>query len=391
MKRILPVLTLFLGLGVGATAEARPFDGNTVYVMTNSTAGNSIAVLKRDDSGALSLSGTYLTGGLGPGPGIAPATFDPLAASDSVAMTEDQRFVLAVNAASNSLSVMTVVGDTLRPASITNSGGQYPVSIAQRGNLVYVLNASGESNVTAFRMSPFGRLLPIPNSTRSLNHITPIVGGQADGARSPSGVKFSPDGNWLAISIKNIDGLGEVQVFRVLPNGTLSRKATVTPSRDPRPFAISFDHVGHLQVVEANNAAVSTYEIQNDGSLKSLAVSVLNHQRVTCWVATTPRWTFVTSSPAHTMSSYRNDLETGGLTLSNDSGVIYDTGLTPAGANPFPADIKASLDNRYLSVISGGGGVVESFKINHETGGVTRINSVQVSQPFTGLQGIIAN
>lgn len=391
MKRILPVLSLFLGLGIGTAAEARPFDGNTVYVMTNSPTGNSIAVLKRDHAGALSISGTYLTGGIGPGAGIAPATFDPLAASDSVAMTEDQRVVLAVNAASNQLSAMTVVGDGLRLASIVSSGGHYPVSIAQRGSLVYVLNASGESNVTGFRMGPFGHLVAIPNSTRSLNHITPIVSGQADGGRSPSGVKFSPDGKWLAVSIKNIDGFGQIQIFRVLPNGRLSATSTVTPSLDPRPFAISFDLAGHLQVVEANNAAVSTYEIQGDGNLKVISASVTNHQRVTCWVATTPRWTFVTSSPAHTLSSYRNDVETGGLTLSNETGIIYDTGLTPAGANPFPADIKASLDNRYLSVISGGGGVVESFKIDQETGGVTRINAVQVSEPFTGLQGIIAN
>jgi len=391
MKRLLPVLSLFLGLGVTAVAEARPFDGNTVYVMTNSPAGNSIAVLKRDREGALHMNGSYLTGGIGPGAGIAPATFDPLAASDSVVLTEDQRTLIAVNAASNQVSTMDVVGDSLRRSSLVSSGGTYPVSIAQRGPWVYVLNAGGDSNITGFRLNHDGRLLPIPGSTRSLNHITPIVQGQADGGRSPSNVKFSPDGKWLVVSIKNIDSLGEIQVFGVNRNGSLTPSSVITASRDPRPFAISFDFGGHLQVVEANAAAISTYNIRQDGNLELISASVLNHQRVTCWISNTPRWTFVSSSPAHTVSSYLTNPVSGTLTLSNESGIVFDPGLSSTGSNPFPADMKVSLNYKYLNVISGGFGVVDSLRINQLDGSVTRVNSVQVSEPFTGLQGIAVN
>jgi len=47
-------------------------------------------------------------------------------------------------------------------------GGAEPVAVAQHGNLVYVLNAGGTSNVVGFRLERNGRIKPIPNSIKSL-------------------------------------------------------------------------------------------------------------------------------------------------------------------------------------------------------------------------------
>ena len=58
--------------------------------------------------------------------------------------------LLAVNAGSNTVSLFRVRGDHLRLKQVIASGGQFPVSIAVHGNLVYVLNAGGEGSVQGY-------------------------------------------------------------------------------------------------------------------------------------------------------------------------------------------------------------------------------------------------
>jgi hypothetical protein len=48
------------------------------------------------------------------------------------------------------------------------SGGAEPNAVAQYGNLVYVINVGGSSNVVGLRLSADGRLTQIPTSSRFL-------------------------------------------------------------------------------------------------------------------------------------------------------------------------------------------------------------------------------
>ena len=66
-------------------------------------------------------------------------------------------------------------------------GGSEPVAVAEHGNLVYVVNAGGNSNVTGFRLEKEGKLKPIPDSIAYLSTAN-------SGAASLS---FSPDGQFL--------------------------------------------------------------------------------------------------------------------------------------------------------------------------------------------------
>jgi hypothetical protein len=63
-----------------------------------------------------------------------------------------------------------------------SSGGSEPNSIAQHGDLVYVLNTGGSSNVAGFRLH-YGELTPIENSLRFLSTNT---SGAASIAFSPT-------------------------------------------------------------------------------------------------------------------------------------------------------------------------------------------------------------
>lgn len=134
-----------LGMFSAATAAQRPYE--TVYAMSNSSRGNEVAVLSRGSGGQLTLAGRYSTAGRGSGVGTA-APGDPLGSGRALIVTENGRWLLATNAGSDTVSSFRMVGNRLALSSVVASGGRYPTSIAQRGNLIYVLNASDVTRVS---------------------------------------------------------------------------------------------------------------------------------------------------------------------------------------------------------------------------------------------------
>src|SRR5450755_1144620 len=113
--------------------------GRAVFVQTDNTAGNQVVAYHRARGGRLTRAGTYSTGGLG---GVlAGSVVDHLASQGSLTYDRRHGMLFAVNAGSDTIAVFSVRGDQLRLRQVTGSGGAFPVSVAVRGDLVYVLNA----------------------------------------------------------------------------------------------------------------------------------------------------------------------------------------------------------------------------------------------------------
>jgi 6-phosphogluconolactonase len=86
----------------------------TVYVLSNQDTGNSVTVFDRAADGGLTRMGTFLTGGLGNGNSITPATVaDPLVSQGALVLSKDHGFLFAVNAGSNEVSSLAIQGKTL--------------------------------------------------------------------------------------------------------------------------------------------------------------------------------------------------------------------------------------------------------------------------------------
>src|ERR1700689_4738092 len=160
---------LSLTAAVRSNAQETSTTSGAVFVMTNSNTRNEILQFVRNQNGSLYQVGQTPTGGNGSG-----GTTDPLASQNSLLLTSDSRFLLAVNAASGTISSFAVFGALLIPNGIESTGGAFPDAIAQFGNLVYVLNASGNSNVVGFNLQN-GHLNRIPNATGYLT--TGVWGG----------------------------------------------------------------------------------------------------------------------------------------------------------------------------------------------------------------------
>ena len=105
-------------------------------------------------------------------------------------ISSDGRFLVAVDAGSNQISVLRIKQDgflRLVRGDVVSSGGVLPVSVAIHDDLVYVANAgTGASNYTGFRFSRSGHLQPLAGSTVAL----------PDGAQ-PGDVLFNDNGTKL--------------------------------------------------------------------------------------------------------------------------------------------------------------------------------------------------
>src|SRR5713101_1350181 len=120
-----------------ASTGSSPVVGH-VYVNDNTTGTNTIGAFDRHADGNLTpeAGSPFTAGGAGTGAG--------LASQGAIQVSADDRFVIAVDAGSNQISVLRILpGGSLAlvRGGVVSSAGVLPVSIAVHGNLVYVANA----------------------------------------------------------------------------------------------------------------------------------------------------------------------------------------------------------------------------------------------------------
>ena len=177
---ILTTLSIFITTAPAIVTDA--CGAGAVYAMTNDKDNNEVLVFNRAADGSLSFGGAFATNGAG----RTIEVNDALGAQAPLILSPDNRWLFAVNAGSNEISVFQVETTGLTLAHIIASGGEFPVSLTVHGNLLYVLNAGGDGNITGFTVDRGGQLNPLSDSTRSLGaggtRLTPSGGGVGSGS-----------------------------------------------------------------------------------------------------------------------------------------------------------------------------------------------------------------
>lgn len=367
-----------------------------VYVLTNQASGNTVVALRRAEDGTLIRVQEVSTGGLGSGPGITPPPLppgpgpDPLQSQDALIASADGHFLLAVNAGSNDISVLAITRQGLQLTDRISAGGVFPISVAIRKNLVYVLNEGGPSfspdtfpgeipSVTGFLLGFTGKLLMIPNSARSLGS---FVG-------HPSDVVISPDGELLLVpeTFANV-----MHVFHLGEDGRTGVH-DILPSNSPTPAAFAFGHHQLIAVTEVNTvssaggrrfapnaASVSTYRITDENTLQSVSISVPNHQTATCWIRFTPngRFLYTVDSGTGTISAYQ-------VSPKGEISLLPSTNI--GGIRTGSIDFDITADGRFLYVVSAFIGTVQGFRIEKD-GSLTPV--LRLAGFPISTQGIVA-
>lgn len=332
-------LTMGLALVAATQLPAQPAIGD-VYTLSNQPTGNAVVAFHRAANGALTFAGTYPTGGSGMGTGN-----DPLGSQGAVALDRGGRLLFAVNAGSNDVSAFAAGRDGLELLNVVSSRGTMPVSVAVRGDLVYVLNAGGTPNVAGFTIDHRGnQLVPLPGSERVLS------GGAA---AKPAEVSFSRDGDFLMVTEK---GTQTIDTYLVGDRGYLTGPIS-NHSSGATPFGFEFTHRDVAIVSEAGASALSSYRVGENGELQPISGSVTNGQGAVCWAVVTNdgRFAYTINAATATISSYRVS-PAGALSLLN--AVAAST-----GAGSVPTDAALSPDSRYLYVRAGGAGQVQGFRV----------------------------
>lgn len=339
-----------------------------VFVQTDNTTGNQVVAYDRAADGVLTQAGVYDTGGLGGT--LAGSVVDHLASQGSLAYDPATGELYAVNAGSNTISVFAVFGDRLALRQVIDSGGAFPVSIAVRGGLVYVLNAENGGEVQGF-VSFFGRLVALPGSGRALG-LNPNEEPQF--THTPGQVAFSPDGRQLIVTTK---GNGSaIDVFAVAPFGRLSASPVVNSEPGAVPFAVTFDQEGHLIVADAGTDALSDFTLNGNGTLTPLD-AVGTGQEATCWVVATDGRFYASNAASASLTGFQSSA--GGTQLTSLGDTPTDGGTV---------DATVSGDGRFLYVQTGAAGIVDEFAIG-AGGAPSRIGSVTVPGAVGG-EGIVA-
>jgi 6-phosphogluconolactonase len=354
------LLTALAWSGVAAAAPAAQSSATSVgavYALTNAPAGNAVMVWDRAADGSLTPAGSYATGGRGSGAG--------LGSQGAIILSNNNRWLFAVNAGSNDISAFRVDDHGLTLISQVPSGGTLPTSLTVNHDLLYVLNAGGSGNISGFSIGEHGQLEPIPNSTRALS----------SGAVAPGQVSFSPDGALLVVTEK---GTSLIDTFVVGDDGRATGPIS-RASSGATPFGFAFSKRGDLIVSEANGApggsAASSYNVNDGGALDLVSGSVPTHQGAACWVVITNngRYAYTANAASGSIAGFSLGRD-GSLSLLNADG---RTGVT--GDNP--SDMALSNNSQYLYARIGRTGSIAAFAVQADGS----------LQPLASASGLPAN
>ena len=368
---IIPLLVFAVAAQVVPHIYAQAADQHAVFAKTNSVEGNQIIAYFRAPNGSLIEGNHFATGGRGSG-----GTTDPLGSQGSLILSQDHSLLFAVNPGTGDISVFRVNGANLQLIQVVSSGGSAPVAIAQHGNLVYVINFAGNSNVVGFHLDEDGHLAMIPNSIRFLSATN----------TGASSLAFSPDGRFLLVTEKVTNN---IDVFSVNSDGSLSQPA-FTPDPIPGVFDVVFSNDGAALILQTggsrttNASTVSSYLVQDGGTLVPVTGSVPTLGTFACWIALTPDGQFAFAS--NTLTSSISGFAIGGSgTVTALPGTVVAS--LPTGATNL--DIAVSDDAKFVYTMNTGAGTIGIFALQ-PNGSLKTIGFASGLSANSGFEGLAA-
>jgi 6-phosphogluconolactonase len=348
-----------MAAGLSVTAFAAADVVGHVYVNDNTAGTNTVAAFDRHSDGSLTpLAGSpFNAGGQGTGTIVG--------SQGSLQSSGDGRYLLAVDAGSNQVSVLRILpGGALLPigGGPVSSGGVEPISIAVHGSLVYVANEGDKvsgtgSNYTGFKLNAGGHLSPISGSTVGLPN-----------SANPGDVLFNSTGtNLIGVETgTTVSSTFLIDSFTVGSDGRITPAAgSPIQAQSAGPFGSEFSPVapGHLYVSNAHagtgNGSVSAFNVTSGGTLSSIGSSPYpDGQTAPCWVEISHDgaylWTVNTAST--TISSYKI-LADGSLSLVTST--AFKSGV---GIRPF--DARLAPDGNTLYVVDAATATVSAFAVS---------------------------
>jgi 6-phosphogluconolactonase len=381
-----------------AQAKKKPVVGH-VYTQTNSLTSNRVVIFNRYKNGSLVKAGSVKTNGTGakspdcspPGPVICPFNDS----NGSLRLSPDGRLLFVTNGGSNTIATFLVKKNGLKLASVTPSGGGFPLSTTMHGNVLYVLNYT-TGNIKGFTVKNNGHLKAIKGATQSVS--TPGAGGHV------GQIGFDPSGHTLIVSER---GPSIVDTF-VVKNG-VAGPAKAHAGGFPGSYGFDITSSGHVLMSDGGappfiTGAITSWALHPNGGLSMIETTGAdpsdpnnanppNHGAGSCWTVITPdgKYAYVTNSTAKTISRVKLDAN-GHFTVL---GVTAIPNSEFAMLTNIPADEGFSPNGKVLyvtvpSLYAGNTGRVDAWAV-HGNGGLSLIGSTPSTLPAGAGSGIAVN
>jgi len=301
----------------------RSFFTGYLYTEGNEAGTNSIHIYRQHFDGHLTFEGTAASGGAG--------NAAALGSQGALALGNHHRWLLAVNAGSNSVSAFRVHSDgTLTLTDTKSTDGTTPVSVDIYRHFVYVVN-SGSADILGYRLDSAGILTPIPGSD------LPLSAANA----TPGQISFSPNGRHLYVTEKMTN---KITAFNVDSTGLATFDNSFN-SVGTTPFGYGFARDHFMVVSNANNdlpggGSATSYHGVNSGNLDNVNGAVPDNQTASCWVAITAfgRFAFITNTMSDDISSY----------YVAPWGALYLVHANAVNTADAPTDIVIAANNFYV-------------------------------------------
>lgn len=327
--------------GMSADASvARHHDEAYLYTESNGVNHNDIHCYKQHSDGSLTHEGTTASGGTGIG------TYQGfgLDGQGALALSDNHKWLFAVNAGSNSISSFQVHSDgSLTLAHTEGAGGTVPISLCIYHHYLYVVN-DGTSNICGYTVGAGGTLTAMPGANLPLSSTT----------SHPAQIAFSQNGEYLYITERMTD---KICSFDVSPAGLASfDQAFSSTGVTPFGFSIARDNymvVSNANMGAPNGSSATSYSGVNPGTITAINGAVANNQTASCWLATTKygRFAFTANTGSDNISSYYV-APWGGIYLVHSSAVTTGTA---------PKDLCVAPNNYYVYVLNTGSRTIGGF------------------------------
>ncbi len=328
-----------------------------VYTITNPNGANSIAAYERNtETGELTFQGTYPTGGRGTGAIIdsqSPLIVDPTGA-----------FLIAVNSASNDISVMAIQADGSLSivGSPISSRGIDPVSLAISGDLLYVANLGNATTPASYA----GFFLNVDGTLTRIKRIIELNIGD-----NPTQILFNQAGN-LLIGLQL--GNRVINCFRIKASGRLRSVGEL--ANQSGPFAGVFNPLNDAQLIvgDVRLPGAVSYTVTKQGDIQQISAIRNAPERAACWIIAnrTGEFYWVSNTGTNSLSLFSLD-SNGALNLvSSHSTLAY-------GRLPF--ELAVDRDNRFLYELNvASGGTIHALRVTGDTAnaGLEDIGAVAV-------------
>jgi 6-phosphogluconolactonase len=357
---LIPLLLLSATDNTAAAVQAKKAVGEKsfVYTITNPNGANSIAAYERNtETGELTFRATYPTGGRGTGGVVdsqSPLIIDPTGA-----------FLIAVNPSSNDISVMAIQADgSLQLVGLpVPSRGIEPVSLAIRGDLLYVANLGNATTPASYA----GFFL---NEDGSLTRIKRII--ELNIGDNPTQILFNQAGN-LLVGLQL--GNRVINCFRIKASGRLRQVGQL--GNQTGPFAGVFNPANDSQLIvgDVRLPGAVSYTVTKQGDIQQISAIRNAPERAACWIIANRSGEFywVSNTGTNSVSLFSLD-GTGALNLVSSHNTLA------FGRLPF--ELAIDRDNRFLYELNiASGGTIHALRVTGDTAnaGLEDIGAVAVN------------